>query len=125
MRRSMRKGSSAVAFLAALILCVQTFLSAWAGAAMADQPTLDAFGNPLCITSADHGNGSTDHSTMPACCTLGCSAAVSVLPVPAFDDAAIARPLLASIIAVGIGEGVVLASPDHDPGSPRAPPLTA
>jgi hypothetical protein len=107
------------------LLVLQSFLSAWAAGAMPIQPTLDAFGNPLCITSGDHGGGSADHSKLPDCCTFGCSAVSPMLAARAADGTSIARPLLVSHVLFAVGEAVVTASPEHDPGSPRAPPLTA
>lgn len=120
------KRGSAVAFIAALILVVQAFTSAWAAGAMPIQPMLDAFGNPLCITSTDQGDGpASDHSKLPNCCTFGCSTVSPVLLVPDFDGTAIALPLVTSHVLFATGKDVVHSAPDHDPGSPRAPPLTA
>lgn len=116
---------SAVAFVAATILVVQAFLSAWAGAAMAAQPMFDAFGNPLCIsdTVRDSGAPGDDHGKLPSCCTLGCSA-VSPLLAPPGDVVAAGLALSVSIARAPAARTVpIVAGLDHDPGSPRAPPL--
>lgn len=126
MRAAEHKRNIFVALVAALILLAQTALSGWGSGAMAATPMLDAFGNPLCITSTDPTGGSTsDHSKMPNCCTFGCSTVSPLLAIPDSDGTGLARPLIVSDVLFSIGKGVVLPSPDHDPGSPRAPPLTA
>lgn len=111
--------------MAALVFVVQTSLSLWAGAVAAATPMLDAFGNPLCITSMD-GDGTTpagDRGAPVNCCTLGCSAAGLALAepdmeaVPAFlPEKSSAQPRIAVVASV-------VRSLDHDPASPRAPPL--
>ncbi len=118
---------SAVAFFAALMLVVQSFLSAWASGALAAAPVRDAFGNPLCITSVDH-DGTTpadDHAKMPDCCTSGCS--MGSFPLVAASGAGIG--LLRSSLSDDVRFDAIAAfhiqRPDHDPGTPRAPPVTA
>ena len=121
-----RRGS-AVAFVAACVLVLQSFLSAWAASAMPATPTLDIFGNPLCITSVDHDASGQpgDQSAVQNCCAFGCASA-SPLPEPPGGEAGLLRPLLAhSGLRFHAGDEVRGDSPDHDPGSPRAPPLTA
>lgn len=112
------------ALVVALVLVVQSFLSAWATGAMPATPRLDAFGNPLCVTSDDHAGGSSDHSTLPACCTLACSSIAPLLPVPD-ADAFTASPSLKSAKLVPAHHGLIhfLAS-EYPPGHPRAPPGT-
>ncbi len=125
MNQKLRMGGSRVAFVAALVLVVQTFLSAWATASMAATPTLDAFGNPICVTGSDEGGApARDHASVHDCCTFGCSTVSTVLAVPDFDAASLARPLLHPRVLFQTDGDVVIAAPDHDPGSPRAPPLT-
>lgn len=114
------------AIIAAAILFVQLILGGFAlGTAAAGQPMLDAYGNPLCITSghaSDDGDG-MPHSALPDCCTPGCS---MFAPATHSDRefVALANPLSASCEA---GAAVVftneITSTDHDPGNPRAPPL--
>ncbi|MBX3568715.1 MAG: hypothetical protein KF914_11705 [Rhizobiaceae bacterium] len=125
MHQTSLKGNPLVAFVAALVLLMQAFTSAWAAGAMPIPPMLDSFGNPLCITGTDLGGTPSDHSKLPNCCTFGCGSVSPVLQAPDFDGAAIARPLVVSHVLHAIGEAIVAHSPDHDPGSPRAPPLTA
>jgi hypothetical protein len=112
------------ALVAAMLFLVQSLT----GSAAAGQGPLqlDAFGNPLCITSGDHkGVPSGDHGKMPGCCLLGCSASATIAGAPA-DEASLiigfrtevaGRPLPAPI--------VIVQADDHDPGSPRAPPAFA
>lgn len=125
MHQASIKGNPLVAFVAALVLLMQAFTSAWAAGAMPMQPLLDSFGNPLCITGTDHGGTPSDHSKLPNCCTLGCGSVSPALHVPDLDGAAIARPLVVSHVLHAIGEDIIARSPEHDPGSPRAPPQTA
>lgn len=127
-----RKGTSRtfVALAAALVLVLQSFATAWATGAMPAGAILDAFGNPLCLTSADeqtidrNGPGPAgDHSRMPNCCTMGCSIASPLLATPA-DDVTIWTPIWMDSIEANLVtfKTVFVAFPDHDPGSPRAPP---
>ncbi|MCX7304055.1 MAG: hypothetical protein NTV73_06920 [Hyphomicrobiales bacterium] len=115
-----------IAFLAAAVFVLQSLLMAWAAGAMPIQPDLDAFGNPLCITSVDRDTQSPvkDHSTMLDCCTLGCSMGSSVLASAPEADVGLLRPLVRSDILFACRETIRVRTPDHDPGSPRAPPLT-
>lgn len=124
MRIGAGSNRSVVAFIAALVFVVQSSLAAWAGATAGTSPTLDVFGNPLCITSHD-ASGSTDgdHGKVPSCCTLGCTAVAPLLAEPEGIVLAVATPVDASapLAPEGIAPGLI--SLDHDPGSPRAPPL--
>lgn len=121
-----RKGwSFGVALVAAYLLVLQAAVGALALGAGTMQ--LDAFGNPLCITSVDHAGkagGTADHARLPDCCTLGCStvsAAVATQPQPF----ALFAPLPAARIAVGHRLAVEPFRTRHgDPGRPRGPPLT-
>lgn len=110
--------------LAALVLVVQTFLSAWTGAAMAGQPTVDAFGNPLCISDAvqDTSAPAGGHGAAPACCALGCGAVSTVLPAPADHADLVAVEFPTTVPARAPSEPAPASRPDYDPGSPRAPP---
>lgn len=114
-----------MALVAAWLFLVQSLAGGFALAA-AEVP-LDAFGNPLCITSSDHGTpaDNSDHGKMPGCCMLGCAASATVVGAPP-DEASVVivfrteagdRPLPAPI--------VIVQADDHDPGSPRAPPAHA
>ena len=117
---------SAAASLAVALLVVQTFLTAWVGAAMAGQPMLDAFGNPIC-TSGTHDAGTplSGHGDVPSCCTLGCFSSSPPIDAP---DASAAAPLFAAgsvILADRLLASPVVAGLEHHPGSPRALPLPA
>ena len=121
--RGHRRGTT-VATLAALILVVQMVLSAWAGAAMAAQPMFDSFGNPLCITSTSDNAPSPDHpGKIPACCIVGCGAVSPVLPAGAANEAPLPVEFAPIVLGFAPRETGTVSSPDHDPSSPRAPPL--
>ncbi|MEW9806362.1 hypothetical protein [Mesorhizobium marinum] len=112
-----------LALVAAAVLVLNALLSPWAYAA--PQGTLvDAFGNPLCITSADgHApSPARDHSSFPDCCTLGCAGAAHALAAPPGAGDALAHPLLPRAVAASASEPIVLKPAGHNPGSPRAPP---
>lgn len=120
------KAQGKLAFVAAIVLVLQAFLTAWSTGAMPLSPALDAFGNPLCVTSAEFASGDTDHQPgdLPNCCTLGCSMVAPLLPAPAGEAE--------RIVIVGemptdaaFDQSALHRLPDHDPGHPRAPPLTA
>lgn len=126
MRQVRHRRGSAVAFVAACVLVLQSFLGAWATGAYAATPMLDAFGNPLCITSIDH-DGTTpahDHSKTPDCRTFGCSMVSPLLAAAPSDEIGLSRPLVADDTRYQLVQSFDVQGPDHDPGSPRAPPLT-
>lgn len=127
MQQVRHRRGSAVALVAVFVLVLQSFLSAWAVGAMPATPMLDAFGNPLCITSTDHNASgqSGDHSSLPNCCAFGCTFSSSVLTTGPDNGTGLLRPLSSVEVRFHLRRTVHIQSPDHDPGSPRAPPLTA
>ncbi len=112
-----------VAFIAAFVLLLQTLLASWS--ASADAMALDAFGNPLCITSSDGGSTPGDvPAKIPNCCTLGCSMSSTVLAGPVPE-----HPVVIPVTGEYAGAVIAQEAPrharrDHGPGSPRAPPLS-
>lgn len=126
MRKAQDNRRSAVAFWAAVILVVQASLSAWAGAAMAGQPMQDSFGNPLCINNvvSDSDTPIGDHGKLPSCCMLGCAYASPVLLQAGGDWLSALDPRAADAFAPVAWTSPLVADLDHDPGNPRAPPLT-
>ena len=126
MRKAQHDKRSLTAILATLLFVVQMMISSWAMAGSVGQPMVDAFGNPLCVTDAD-GNPvspSKDHGKLPACCAIGCSVfSASLLATPV--EPAPASPVPSAEPAFVLPRAVdPLARLDHDPGSPRAPPVT-
>lgn len=125
------KGSLRVALAAALLLVVQSLISAVAIGASAAAP-LDLYGNPLCIAGVAGGGeggsgvgGGHGHAKLPDCCTLGCpmvsGASGGPLPVAPW----LAAPLAAPLGTAGSDYATGLSTRRHEPGNPRAPPLTA
>lgn len=120
-----RKSRSWTAFVAGFVFVLQTFAVAWTTGAMAAAPQLDAFGNPLCITSGDHDQGvpAGDHSKLVECCTFGCSAPwTTVADAP--DGVTLWRPLVAADQVFHASPVARAEAAEHRPHSPRAPPLT-
>jgi hypothetical protein len=116
-----------VALVAAFMLLLQTFATAWSAGAMPAAPLLDAFGNPLCISGADHDSKAPagDHSRQADCHTFSCNTALPLLAMPSDQGTALLRPLVGSRARPDAHKAIHVRAPDHDPGSPRAPPLTA
>lgn len=115
-----------VAILAAVMLFFQIVVGGFAlGSAAAASPTLDIFGNPLCITGVTHsqtGDDTRDHSGLPDCCTPGCSMFAPVTS-PDRDRYALVNPLdLREALPVATHVAISIHADDHDPASPRAPP---
>jgi hypothetical protein len=113
-----------IVLVASFVLAAQALLTSWAMAASPQGPTLDIFGNPLCITSPD-GHGSTpthDPGKMPTCCTLACGAFVSIIATPT-DTVALAHRTASEEQVVPSFDGILASRAEHDPGSPRAPPV--
>ncbi|WP_274629937.1 hypothetical protein [Arvimicrobium flavum] len=104
---------------------VQTFGSAYAQGVGSRPVLVDAFGNPLCITSNQHHapDDSSPHKALSACCELACAGiAAAVLP----PDLAAAQPQSIRLFAKlrGASKTVHDPAPAWKPGNPRAPPLT-
>lgn len=119
-----RKGwGFGVAFAAALMLVLQTATAALAIGQ--GTPPLDIFGNPLCITtSTDHtAPAKSDHPSLAECCTLGCNMLSTALATP--PDGVVVPVALQPHGALRFIPARLDPStaPEHDPGSPRAPPL--
>lgn len=116
-----------VAVAVAILMALQTLLGTFAVAANAATPMVDAFGNMLCINSAEgHDPDSTpnkDRPLLPECCTLACGPLHAF--VPADTSVAVlfnplAEPLQRPIIRFAEPFRSVL---DSLPGNPRAPPF--
>jgi hypothetical protein len=121
------RGSSrlGIALAAACLLVLQAVVGAFA---IGSSPQVDAFGNPLCVTSLDSsGQGSHDagHSKLAGCCTLGCSMFAPVLPAPSQQAAPASELRLLSHLPVLRLDADLPPARDHSPGSPRAPPPAA
>ncbi|HTV68586.1 MAG TPA: hypothetical protein VMF90_08620 [Rhizobiaceae bacterium] len=116
-----------VAFAAALVLLLQAFITSWSLAAPLHDPQLDAFGNPLCITSGDrgvHSPADTPGNTLD-CCALSCSLSSTVLAAPTFDSAPVQHDAAGRLIAFPTREPAPPVRAEHASGSPRSPPLKA
>ncbi|MBD0416270.1 hypothetical protein [Oryzicola mucosus] len=124
MSKSLMKSRLWVAIFAACAILVQALVAVPAAASMAASPTLDAFGNALCLPSAamDKSTPSSDHKTLPDCCTFGCMAAAFVLASPEDGGAWLRRPLDRVEEPVAMSRAPLVSAPEHDPGRPRAPP---
>jgi len=113
--------SKQIAWMAICVIVLQTTLTAWASHASAT-PTVDAFGNPLCITSTDGHEPDDRKPSIPNCCALGCAFTSQLVTAPDFTVTPVAFrvvqpiPALAAIALPAVIQG------EHDPGSPRAPP---
>ena len=119
-RRSRRR-----IWLALVASCILVLQLASGSNAAFNQVPLDAFGNPLCVSGANHGSKETappaDHSGKPECCTLACGAFAAVAltgrliylfdgPLPVLQELAVA------------GNNLPRHLLDEFQGSPRAPP---
>lgn len=114
-----------VALAAMLVLVLQGFFTAWTTGAMASGAMpVDAWGNPLCVTSAD-GGAMPDGDKgvkLPNCCALGCTMSAATPPnrPPAHEGARVDPA--GTEIRFFAADPSIGTSRDHDPGSPRAPP---
>lgn len=117
---------SLTALVAAFVLVLQSSLTVWASTTTPADPMLDSWGNVLCITGMDQedGNPANDNSGMPDCCTLGCGVSSAALAAPSSTDIALLYFPIGSNTSQAVPAAPVDLLPDHDPGSPRAPPLT-
>lgn len=115
-------GRSGVAFVAALVLLLQSLLPAGAHAA---GPLLDIFGNPLCISGADGHSPvpPNDHSQLPDCCAANCSGFAHAAVEPDLADTEIAHPAVPHGFTIIAHADVHIAPDEYSPGKPRGPPL--
>jgi len=113
-----------LAVAAALVLILQSIAIAWSAAAMPAGPQLDAFGNPLCIAGSDHGGADHggDRSRLANCCTFACANASPVLALPSGSLFAFVAPPDRRPQRPSAPRTIQVEAPEHDPGSPRAPP---
>jgi len=126
MKRRKHHLSAYVAFIAACVLFLQSFFAAYASAGVASQSILDAFGNPLCITSSltEPDGKEPAHSKLPNCCTFGCSSVSPLLPAPDISQF-VALTARFDEEAVSFYQTHSFSHPTtRDPGRPRAPPQT-
>lgn len=121
------KRGSLTALVAAFVLVLQSSLTVWAAAVAPADPMLDSWGNVLCITGMDQegDNPATGHSGMLDCCTLGCGASSAALAAPSGVSIVLLPPPVRLGTLQVAHKAVIVQIPDHDPGNPRAPPLTA
>lgn len=115
------------ALVAAYMLVLQAMLGAFAMGAATASPMLDAFGNPLCITSTDaavQSDGGRDHGTLPDCCGSACGM-LAPLTVEDRTPHSLFNPIApVQHVEFARDAAVYPPAPDHDPGNPRAPPFT-
>jgi hypothetical protein len=118
-----------MAFAIALLISLQALLGTAALAAAVANPTLDAFGNPLCIAHMDEQDPASapgkERSLAPDCCTLACGVAIGTAPDD-HADALLFNPLAQRSQRMVAGHAAPV-RPVHDdlPGHPRGPPATA
>ncbi|AOF94035.1 hypothetical protein [Sinorhizobium sp. RAC02] len=124
-----QRRTAVVAFAIAVLLSLQALFGSAALAGTVANPTLDAFGNPLCITHMDAQDPASapgkERSLAPDCCTLACGVAVGMTPDNQ-ADAVLFNPLAQPSQRLVAGHAVPV-RPVHDdlPGHPRGPPATA
>ncbi|WP_292222963.1 hypothetical protein [Mesorhizobium sp.] len=117
----LRRWSTPAAFVAALLLLLQSSLGAFAFGAPSQ---LDAFGNVICTHegAAKLPGGDPHQQHMPACCSLGCSM-VSPAHLPPPEAGALAGNRVFETVAFQLPafrhEDFAR---DRSPANPRAPP---
>lgn len=117
--------SGILAICVALVFVVQSLGSAYAIGIGGRPPALDAFGNPLCITSGEHGAPADGkHGGVGGCCTLACASMAPSLGLPE-ATAATGRVGLKFVAKLAGPVGHVAAEVrSAAPVNPRAPPST-
>lgn len=121
-------GRLGIAFIATYMLVLQAMLGAFALGAVNASPMLDAFGNPLCITSTDSTDSDTgrgEHNALPDCCTVACSMFAAATSEDRSPHS-LSNPLPASAVRLraSFDPLVHVVALERSPGSPRSPPLT-
>jgi len=112
------------AFVAALLLLLQSSLAAFAFGAPSQ---LDAFGNVICTHegAVKLPGGDPHQQHLPACCSLGCNM-VSPAHLPPPEAGALARTQLFEAVAFQLPAFRHQDfARDRSPANPRAPPAIA
>lgn len=122
----MKNWNMGIALVAIYMLVLQGMLGAFAMGAASASPMLDAFGNPICITSDNSVADAPDpvrHTPLPDCCVSGCS---MFAPVTADErePRSLANPLSSSVTPLRAPDRVDVHAftLERGPGSPRSPP---
>ena len=122
-------GRTGVALVAACMLVLQALIGSFAVGAAAASPMLDAFGNPLCISSASAADPmplESDRGAMPDCCAVSCS---MFAPLVADQPHAhsLSNPLEIGSSEQNLSHRYTGPAPvfERGPGSPRSPPATS
>lgn len=113
-----------VTLVVVVMFVLQSVASAFALGSGPDPAQLDAFGNPLCITSVDHTDPAKggDHGKLPNCCTLGCPMVGQALGAPPQPAWLAAELVLDLGTTMPVPHCPAIAKGSHQPGNPRAPP---
>lgn len=113
--------------VAALLFVLHAVLLGFAFPASADLLPRDQFGNVLCVSAgeasahASHGEEKPGHSSLPSCCSLGCSMYGGPVPAPSILSFLVRQPLVLDepfVLFEGVGSGAV-----ETPRNTRGPPL--
>ncbi len=124
MRRTGKPNRRVVSLAAAVSLLLQSILFAWSLAGGAHgAPMLDAFGNPLCITSthSDQAPGAPVDGRHLSCCTLACGAS-ALLGVEPPAGPVLAAPLSTALDVVRPRIDSAGPPAERRTANPRAPP---
>jgi hypothetical protein len=113
------------ATLIALVLVLQTFASAQATGLGREQLLIDAFGNPLCITSSDKTGHRTPHGNLTECCTLACVGGGIVFGPPGEAAMPGAQCFKPEVVRFAAWSSILRACDRWTPANPRAPPAAA
>jgi len=117
-----------IALAAAFLLVLQSMTASLAMGMMAGSTEFDAFGNPLCITGVSYGDGTSQDGGqhhIPECCTMGCPMLSGAQASPPDQNPIVLRDAPVAVLIDARYGTPPRVAPDHDPGSPRAPPLSA
>ena len=126
MRFLSRKRGAVVALGAAVLIVLQSLLGAVATAEAS--AARDLFGNVLCLTDPDTSAPvplHDGHAKMPPdCCMAGCSLLSAVLAAPEGQHLAWLQWPVSGKTLPRREDAGALPARLHEPGKPRAPPLT-
>lgn len=116
-----------VAIAIAFLFLSQAFLTSPHSSSSFATPLLDAFGNPICITSTASKTdpaSKSNQDTERGCDTLGCAAALQLPQHRAADVSTYLTPSISTGLTFPRLFETTPALPEHSPGSPRAPPAS-
>lgn len=114
-------GSQGITIFAVILLLMWQMLAIQSVRAGDNSSHLDAFGNPLCISTTDKKKAPVEHKTLPICCVSGSQMVAGITPVEP-ETARLHQRLVLPGVETKQEQTVQPPPRDQQKYGPRAPP---